>query len=62
MQPDKIEFDKPSGKGKEARMVTQQASSDELWLHNLGTSPADFLKQKFRLQQAMRQASAGEQP
>ena len=26
--------------------------SSELWLRNLNTSPAGFLKQKFKLQQA----------
>lgn len=49
---DRIEFDKPPGKGRDDRISRQQASSDELWLHNLSTSPAQFLKQKFRLQEA----------
>lgn len=56
---DQVEFDKPSGKGQDARMTQQQASADELWLHNLSTSPAQFLKQKFRLQDA---AETGSRP
>jgi Ca-activated chloride channel family protein len=29
---------------------TLQAASDEQWLQNLTTSPANFLRQKFSLQ------------
>ena len=61
MAPDKIEFDKEPGKGKEGQMDAQKAASDALWLQNLTTSPAKFLEQKFRIQSARRQA-AGEQP
>ncbi|CAD5109385.1 VWA domain-containing protein [Zestomonas carbonaria] len=61
MAPDKIEFEQGADKGKETSMPAQQATSDELWLRNLNTSPAQFLKQKFRLQQAARN-DTGEQP
>ncbi|URN91343.1 MAG: VWA domain-containing protein [Pseudomonas protegens] len=50
VKPDAIKFDKPAGKGQSKKVETQQAASDELWLQNLSTSPAAFLRQKFSLQ------------
>ncbi|SDZ48659.1 VWA domain-containing protein [Pseudomonas sp. NFIX28] len=50
VKPDAIKFDKPAGKGQGKPLETEQASSDELWLQNLTTSPASFLRQKFSLQ------------
>jgi Ca-activated chloride channel family protein len=41
------------------KVKTAQAASDELWLQNLTTSPAKFLKQKFSLQD---QAQAARPP
>jgi len=49
-KPDEVKFDKAPGKGQSKAIKTEQAASDALWLHNLTTSPANFLKQKFRLQ------------
>lgn len=58
IKADEVKFDKPSGKGKVQTVKTAQAASDELWLQNLSTSPAQFLKQKFNLQdQATQQPS-----
>jgi Ca-activated chloride channel family protein len=55
-KPDEVKYDKAPGKGQLQKVQTAQAASDELWLHNLTTSPAKFLKQKFSLQdQAARQ-------
>jgi Ca-activated chloride channel family protein len=63
MKPDQVKFDKPKDKGDSRKVQTQQASSDELWLQNLTTSPAKFLKQKFSLQDAAQQAQdAGARP
>ncbi|MCY1406794.1 hypothetical protein D9M71_220740 [compost metagenome] len=63
MKPDQIKFDKAKDKGKTSKVETQKASSDELWLQNLTTSPAKFLKQKFSLQDAAGQAQGtGGQP
>jgi Ca-activated chloride channel family protein len=39
-------------KSTKVRMNGPRAVSAELWLRNLNTSPAGFLKQKFKLQQA----------
>lgn len=52
---DKTVEDNTSSKGgKEEQQQTPQASSDELWLNNLNTSPAQFLKRKFLLQDTAR--------
>ncbi|MCY1497003.1 von Willebrand factor type A domain protein [compost metagenome] len=61
-KPDKLEFDNEPGKGKEVQQKTAQATSDQLWLQNLNTSPAQFLKRKFLLQQAARRPDAGGAP
>jgi Ca-activated chloride channel family protein len=50
VKPDDIKMDKAPGKGQGKQVETEQATSDELWLQNLSTSPAKFLKQKFSLQ------------
>ncbi|WP_095147651.1 VWA domain-containing protein [Pseudomonas sp. Irchel s3a18] len=61
VKPDEVKYDKPSGKGQSKAVETQQATSDELWLQNLTTSPAKFLRQKFSLQD-QRAAQAGSPP
>lgn len=50
VKPDEIKMDKAPGKGQSKALETEQANSDALWLQNLTTSPAKFLKQKFSLQ------------
>jgi Ca-activated chloride channel family protein len=50
VKPDEIKMDKAPGKGQGKAVETEQATSDALWLQNLTTSPAKFLKQKFSLQ------------
>ena len=53
--PDQEQFDdqgKPDSKSAKVRMNGPREISSELWLRNLNTSPAGFLKQKFKLQQA----------
>ena len=50
VKPDAIKFDKQPGKGQSKPLQTLQAASDEQWLQNLTTSPANFLRQKFSLQ------------
>jgi Ca-activated chloride channel family protein len=49
-KPDEVKFDKAPGKGQSKQVETEQAASDALWLQNLTTSPAKFLRQKFSLQ------------
>ncbi|AIG01102.1 TPR domain protein in aerotolerance operon [Pseudomonas fluorescens] len=50
VKPDAIKFDKTPGKGQTKAVQTEQASNDALWLQNLSTSPANFLRRKFSLQ------------
>ncbi|MNZ36147.1 Tetratricopeptide repeat protein [compost metagenome] len=61
-KPDKVDFDNQAGKGKLVEQKTAMAASDQLWLKNLNTSPAQFLKRKFLLQQAARKQPAGGTP
>lgn len=59
IKADEVKYDNPAGKGKAVKVDAARASSDELWLRNLTTSPAQFLKQKFRLQDARANAPGG---
>ncbi|NWL80130.1 hypothetical protein DM872_25080 [Pseudomonas taiwanensis] len=55
-KPDKVVEDQtPSQGGKQVQQDKAQAASDQVWLNNLTTSPAMFLKRKFSLQEAARQ-------
>ena len=55
VKPDEVKFDKAPGKGQSKTVQTEQANNDALWLQNLTTSPANFLRRKFALQdQAVR--------
>ena len=51
-KPDQEVFDNNGGKGRDVPRRGQQAESDEQWLNNLSTSPAQFLRRKFLLQDA----------
>ena len=50
VKPDAVKFDKAPGKGQSKTVQTEQANNDALWLQNLTTSPANFLRRKFSLQ------------
>jgi len=56
-----VEDQTPSQGGQQKQVSTPQAASDQLWLNNLTTSPAQFLKRKFMLQNAARQPAGGTQ-
>ncbi|MDT4851095.1 hypothetical protein FQZ97_852640 [compost metagenome] len=59
-KPDKVVEDQtPSQGGKAVQQDKAKAASDQVWLNNLTTSPAQFLKRKFMLQEAARR-QAGE--
>lgn len=51
-KPDQEVFDNTADKGKAVKLAAGKVSSDEQWLENLSTSPAQFLKRKFLLQDA----------
>ncbi|CAM3010449.1 VWA domain-containing protein [Pseudomonas plecoglossicida] len=56
-KPDKVVEDQtPAAGGQQQQQQTPQAASDQLWLNNLTTSPAQFLKRKFALQDAAKEA------
>lgn len=57
-----IEDQTPAAGGKQQQQIKPQAASDQVWLNNLGTSPAQFLKRKFSLQDAARQPAPQEAP
>ncbi|MFK8332896.1 VWA domain-containing protein [Pseudomonas sp. BJa5] len=60
---DKVVEDQTPSKGaRQKDQTTPQAASDQQWLNNLTTSPAQFLKRKFMLQDAARQQTAGGAP
>lgn len=50
VKPDEVKFDKAPGKGQSKAIQTEQTNNDALWLQNLTTSPATFLRRKFSLQ------------
>jgi Ca-activated chloride channel family protein len=50
VKPDEVKFDKAPGKGQSKAIQAEQANNDALWLQNLTTSPANFLRRKFSLQ------------
>ncbi|MBC3480896.1 VWA domain-containing protein [Pseudomonas sp. SWRI77] len=57
---DKVVEDQTPSKGaKQKQQQTPQAASDQVWLNNLTTSPAQFLRRKFLLQDASRQTAEG---
>ena len=48
--PDEIRFDEKGKKGKAGEVSGGEAQVGELWLRQISTTPADFLKRKFALQ------------
>jgi Ca-activated chloride channel family protein len=53
LKPDQIKWDNKHDKGKETQVTAQQETLDaETWMRNLQTSPADFLREKFRIEAA----------
>ena len=53
--PDKVQFDEKGKQGKKAKM--QMAEMDpkklaEIWMRNIQTTPADFLRRRFEMQAA----------
>lgn len=62
VKPDQIQYDGKPGQGKSQPVQNAAAASDEQWLHNLNTSPARFLQQKFSLEDARRASAQPVQP
>ena len=51
LDPDEIKFDEKGEKGKKGKMEMKPEQMAEIWMRNIQTTPADFLRLKF-LQQA----------
>lgn len=60
-KPDKVVEDQTPSAGSKRQEVAK-AASDQRWLDNLATSPGQFLKRKFQIQQAARQTPQEQQP
>jgi Ca-activated chloride channel homolog len=50
--PDKIQFDEKGKQGKKTQVQAQidPAKMAEIWMRNIQTTPADFLRQRFEIQ------------
>lgn len=51
LKPDQVKFDKKGKKGKKA-LVNAKQEMAEIWMRNIQTSPADFLRRKFEIESA----------
>jgi Ca-activated chloride channel homolog len=54
LPPDQVKFDEKGKKGKQARikMKFDPAKMADIWMRNIQTTPADFLRQRFAIQAA----------
>jgi Ca-activated chloride channel family protein len=62
LDPDEIKFDKKGKKGKAGKVPQFKVKPEqmaELWMRNLTISPADFLREKFRIEADNRKKPAG---
>jgi Ca-activated chloride channel homolog len=49
LKPDQIKFDEKGKKGRKRLTFSKQEMAD-VWMRNIQTSPADFLRQKFAME------------
>ncbi|MBV9572848.1 MAG: VWA domain-containing protein [Acidobacteriales bacterium] len=52
LKPDQIKFDEKGKKGKKGRASFGKEEMAEIWMRNIQTSPADFLRRKFAIESA----------
>jgi Ca-activated chloride channel homolog len=52
LPPDQIKFDNKSDKGKQIKVKMDPAKMADIWLRNVQTTPADFLRRRFEIQAA----------
>jgi Ca-activated chloride channel family protein len=52
LPPDQMKFDNKSGKGKKMQIKMDPAKMAEIWLRNVQTTPADYLRRRFEIQAA----------
>jgi Ca-activated chloride channel homolog len=50
--PDQTKFDEKGEKGKQAKVNVKPATIADIWMRNIQTTPADFLRRRFAIQAA----------
>jgi Ca-activated chloride channel family protein len=50
-KPDEVKFDLKKNQGKKAQIKMGEQTAD-VWMRNIQTSPADFLRRKFAIESA----------
>jgi Ca-activated chloride channel homolog len=59
--PDKVQFDEKGKQGKKIKMQAGEidpAKLAEIWMRNIQTTPADFLRRRFEMQAAQQKAGS----
>ena len=52
LKPDELKFDKRGKKGKKGQVNVGKEQMADIWMRNIQTSPADFLRRKFAIEAA----------
>ncbi len=52
LPPDKVQFDEKGKQGTKAQMKLDPQKMAEIWMRNIQTTPADFLRRRFQIQAA----------
>jgi Ca-activated chloride channel family protein len=52
LPPDKMQFDKKGEQGKKTQIKMDPKKMADIWMRNIQTTPADFLRRRFEMQAA----------
>lgn len=52
LPPDQVRFDDKGKQGKKTRTNIKPVTTADIWMRNIQTSPADFLRRRFAIQDA----------
>lgn len=52
LPPDQMKFDKEVKNGKKIRVQVDPKKMADIWMRNIQTTPADFLRRRFAVQAA----------
>ena len=52
LPPDQMKFDEKGKQGKRAKVNVKPATMADIWMRNIQTTPADFLRRRFAIQDA----------
>ena len=61
--PDKVQYDEKGKQGKRIKMPTEAidpAKLAEIWMRNIQTTPADFLRRRFEMQAAQQESGVAQ--